>query len=772
MPEKETEQNNTTEEKSTPEKSLVIVESPAKAKTIKKILGSKYQIKASVGHIRDLPRKTLGVNLRNNYEPDYVIMDDKKKVVKDLRDTASKCQYVYLAPDPDREGEAIAWHVQCLLKNFPQDKIFRIEFNEITKNAILEAIKNPREIDMNRVDAQQARRVLDRLVGYKLSPLLWSKVQQGLSAGRVQSVAVRLICDREEEIEAFEPVEYWTMQANLAKTKSSVVFPADLTHYKGEKIKINNKDESDAIAEVLNNKNTQFVVSKVTKRKSSRNPAPPFITSTLQRDANTKFGFSVKRTMQIAQQLYEGLELGSDGHTGLITYMRTDSTRVAEEAQEAAKEFIVNHFGEEFYPEKPRIYKKKGKNVQDAHEAIRPAYIDKAPNAIKQYLNKDQFKIYKLIWDRFMASQMASASIQNISNEISAADYTLRASHSKTLFKGYFIVYQAFEEEEEDKKQGPSIPELTKGDELNLKELTPKQHFTQPPPRFTEASLVKTLEEKGVGRPSTYAPIIGTIQSRGYVDREEKSLAPTDLGKLVNKILMEHFEDIVDSQFTAALEEKLDHIADNDVIWQNVVDEFYSPFKEKIKSAKETMEKVQIESDVECPACGKTMVVKVSRRGQKFLACPGYPACKSTMPLTKDNKVIEKERPSDEKCEKCESPMLIKYGPYGDYLACTNEECKARRRLDKKIGIKCPKCKEGNIIEKKSRYGKIFYGCDKYPKCDFASWQLPTDKNCPECDSMMVKKFLKRGDKLVCSNKECNYQELIEKDKEKEAEKK
>ena len=761
MAEKKAEENNNSSKETGKEKSLVIVESPAKAKTIKKILGNSFQIKATIGHIRDLPAKTLGVNIKKNYEPEYVVMPDKHKVVKELKDTAGKCKFIYLAPDPDREGEAIAWHIASLLDNVPVDNIYRIEFNEITKNAIQEAIKNPRDIDLKRVDAQQARRVLDRLVGYKLSPLLWSKVQQGLSAGRVQSVAVRLICDREEEIDAFTPEEYWTIVANLSKIKSSLIFPADLVRYKNEKISIKNEEETNKVVQYLEEKETKFVVSKVTTRQSTRNPAPPFITSTLQRDASTKFAYSVKKTMQIAQQLYEGIELGSSGHTGLITYMRTDSTRIADEAAEAAQEFIISHYGEDYYPPKRRIYAKKGKNVQDAHEAIRPTYIEKTPESVKAYLKRDQYKIYKLIWDRFMASQMSSVKISNVSNEITAGDYTFKASHSKILFKGYYIVYETAEHEEEDKKDDKNIPELKKGDELNLKEILPKQHFTQPPPRYTEASLVKTLEEQGVGRPSTYAPTIGTIQDRGYIIKEERNLEPTDLGKLVNKVLLEHFNNIVDSKFTAEMEEKLDKIAEDSLVWQDVVDGFYSPFKDALKKAKETMEKVQIETEQECPNCGKLMVVKVSRRGDKFLACPGYPECKTTMPLTKDNKVIQKERPSDEICDKCKSPMLIKFGPYGEYLSCTNMECRAKRRIVNKIGIECPLC-GGNIIEKKSRYGKVFYGCDKYPKCTFACWQLPTGKLCPECNSMLVKKFLKRGDKISCSNKDCSYQEKAE----------
>jgi DNA topoisomerase-1 len=440
--------------------------------------------------------------------------------------------------------------------------------------------------------------------------------------------------------------------------------------------------------------------------------------------------------------------------------MRTDSTRVSDEAAEQAQEFISNKYGPEYYPAKRRVYAKKGKNVQDAHEAIRPSYLDKSPELIREYLNKDQNRIYKLIWDRFLASQMESAEFNNITNEITAGDYTFRASLSKVLFKGYLIVYQSSEDEETDKITS-NIPELKKGDELNLKEVLPEQHFTQPPPRYTEASLVKTLEENGIGRPSTYAPIIGTIQDRGYVIKDERVLKPTDLGKLVNKILVENFTNIVDTNFTANLEQNLDKIEENDFVWKDVVNEFYTPFKETLKIAKETMTKVKLETEQECPNCGKNMVIKVSRRGDRFLACPGYPECKSTMPLTKDNKIIEQDRPSDEKCDKCDGAMVIKYGPYGEYLRCTSESCGARKAYVKKIGVTCPEC-GGNLIEKKSRYGKVFYGCDKYPNCKFASWGFPTEEKCPECDSMLIKKQLKRGDRLACSSKECKYSRKLE----------
>ena len=741
------------EKKEKAKKNLVIVESPAKAKTIKKILGDSYFIKASVGHIRDLPKKTLGVDVKNNFEPEYEILENKKKVVDELNQAAKDADEIFLAPDPDREGEAIAWHISNIL-NKPKKHIHRIEFNEITKTAILEAVQNPRPINMNTVNAQQTRRILDRLVGYKISPLLWAKVGKGLSAGRVQSVAVRIICDREKEIEAFIPVEYWTITAELSKQKSSTSFNAELTKYNGEKLEINNGEESAKIVETLSKASTEFKVSKVTTRNTQRKPQAPFITSTLQREASNRLGYSVKKTMQVAQKLYEGIDLGSSGPVGLITYMRTDSTRISDEARDAAKEYIVQHYGQNYYPEEARVYAKKGKNVQDAHEAIRPSYIDKNPESVRQYLAPEQYRLYKLIWERFIASQMQSAEVKTISVEIDAAKYTFRASSSKITFDGFLIVYDDREEEEKT----DAIPDLNKDDVLKLKKIDPKQHFTQPPPRYSEATLIKTLEELGVGRPSTYAPTISTIQDRGYVIKEEKSLIPTSLGKVVNELLVKHFPEIVDSQFTANMETNLDDIAENHAEWKKILGNFYEPFAEVLKKAKKEMEKVEILTENICSECGKPMALKTTFGGQ-FLGCSGYPECKNTMPLAKDQKPLPEDRPSDELCEKCNSSMLIKRGPYGDYLSCTNEECKNRKKFIKKTGVKCPQdgC-EGDLIEKKSRYGKAFYGCDKYPACTFALWSEPAGEFCPECKSMLVKKFLKRGNKIACSKKECAFE--------------
>jgi len=739
-------------------KNLVIVESPAKAKTIKKILGDSYFIKASVGHIRDLPKKTLGVDIKNNFEPEYEILENKKKVVDELNQAAKEADEIFLAPDPDREGEAIAWHISNIL-NKPKKHIHRIEFNEITKTAILEAVNNPRPINMNTVNAQQARRILDRLVGYKLSPLLWQKVGKGLSAGRVQSVAVKIICDREKEIDAFISEEYWTINAELSKQKSSASFNAELTKFNGEKIEINNGEQSAKIVETLSSPSTEFKVSKVSTRNTQRKPQAPFITSTLQREGSNRLGYSVKKTMQVAQKLYEGVELGSIGHVGLITYMRTDSTRISDEARDAAKEYIVEHFGKNYYPEEPRVFAKKGKNVQDAHEAIRPSYIDKNPESVRQYLTPEQHKLYKIIWERFISSQMQCAEVKTISAEIEAAKYTLRASSSKIIFDGFLIVY----DDREDEEKTDAIPDLNKDDILKLKKIDPKQHFTQPPPRYSEATLVKALEEQGVGRPSTYAPTISTIQDRGYVIKEEKSLVPTLLGKAVNELLVKHFPDIVDSQFTANMENNLDDIAGNHAEWKKILSAFYEPFAEVLKKAKKEMEKVEILTEHVCTECGKRMALKTSRFSSQFLGCSGYPECKNTMPLAKDQKPLPEDRPSDELCEKCNSSMLIKRGPYGDYLSCSNEECKHKKKYIIKTGVKCPQPEcEGELIEKKSRYGKVFYGCDKYPACSFALWSEPSGEKCPECGSMLVKKYLKKGNKIACSKKECAFEKAMD----------
>ena len=745
------------ETKTKEKKSLVIVESPAKAKTIKKILGDSYEIKASVGHIRDLPKKTLGIDVKNNFEPQYEILANKQKVVDELSKAAKASENVFLAPDLDREGEAIAWHMMTIL-NKACKNIYRIEFNEITKTAIQDAVKNPRPIDINKVNAQQARRLLDRLVGYKLSPLLWEKVGKGLSAGRVQSVAVKIICDREDEIEAFVSQEYWKISADLSKLKSSSSFNAELTKCDNKKIEVNNEEEAKTVVDTLDS--AEFKIAKVTNRQTQRKPQPPFITSTMQRESSSRLGYSVKRTMQLAQNLYEGIALGTSGHVGLITYMRTDSTRISDEARDLAKEYIINHYGKKYYPEQPRVYVKKGKNVQDAHEAIRPTYIDKTPESIRQYLSSEQYKLYKLVWSRFIASQMESVDVKTTAVEIEADKYTLRASSSKIVFDGFLIVY----DDKNEEVKNNIIPDFSKDDILKLVKVNSSQHFTQPPPRYSEATLVKTLEEQGIGRPSTYAPTIATIQDRGYVIKEEKTLAPTILGRTVNGLLVKHFSEIVDSGFTANMETNLDEVEENKADWRGILEKFYGPFADLLKKAKKEMEKVQILTEHECPECAKPMALKTSRWGQQFLGCSGYPECKGTKPLTKDLKPVAEDRMSEEICEKCGSAMMIKQGPYGEYFSCVNEECKHRKKFIVKTGVKCSKenC-DGELIQRKSkRYGKIFYGCSKYPDCDFTLWNEPNGEKCPECGSMLVKKYLKKGNKITCSSKACIFEKPME----------
>lgn len=738
------------------EKALVIVESPAKSKTIKKILGDSYQIEASYGHIRDFPPKVLGFDVENDFEPSFIVIPEKKAVVKKLNDIAKKSDKIFLASDPDREGEAIAWHVRQVL-DVPDERVYRIEFNEITPNAIKHAVDTPRQIDMERVKAQQTRQILDRLVGYKISPVLWEKMRNyRLSAGRVQSVALRMICEREDEIDAFVPVEYWSITADLEKDKKP--FSAELSKYKGKKVEIKNEKEAQKIVDDLNQKGLKYEVSKVTYRDTQRKPSAPFITSTLQREASSKLGYGVSKTMQVAQKLYEGIEIDGEP-VGLITYMRTDSVRISDDAQAAAKDFVLNSFGEKYYPSAPNNYVKGGKkNVQDAHEAIRPSYVDKTPDSIKQYLTSEQYKLYKLIWSRFIASQMENAKVKNTSVDIDANDYTFKTGTSKIEFDGFLKVYNDSDEDVDQSK----IPDLKQGDIVDLKKIDPKQHFTQPPPRFTEASLVKALEEHGIGRPSTYAPIISKIQTKGYVEKLEKALAPTILGRTLSKQLVQYFTDIMNYEFTAQMETKLDDIADEKAVWKEVLKEFYEPFNGVVNSAKENMPKVLIESEEVCPKCGKKMIVRTSRFGSQFLGCSGYPECKTMLPLAKDGKAVQIDEKSDEKCEKCNSEMIVKVGPYGKYLQCTNDECKNRKRIVITTGVKCPKCEEGEIIQRKSKYGKIFYGCNKYPNCDFVSWNEPVDEKCPECGSILTKKITKKESKLLCSNAQCTFSKPLE----------
>ena len=750
------------------EKALVIVESPAKSKTIRKILGDGYQIEASYGHVRNLPTKdpsteNLGFDIKNHFLPKFEIIPGKQAVVKKLNDMAKKADKVYLASDPDREGEAIAWHVRQILK-VPDDKICRIVFNEITPKAVKHSVENPRGIDMDMVQAQQTRQILDKLVGYKLSPVLWKQIgNRNLSAGRVQSVALRMICEREEEIEAFVPQEYWSIHANL--DKDGKTFEAELSKIKGKAVEktVKNKDEAQKIVDFLTSYPSEFDVTKVTKKSTKRKPTAPFITSTMQRAASSKLGFGVQKTMQVAQKLYEGIEI--DGTpVGLITYMRTDSVRVSDDAQAMAKDFILNNYGEKYYPEKPNIYVKGKQNVQDAHEAIRPSYPERTPDSIKKYLDNDQYKLYKLIWEKFMSSQMTPADVANKTVEITAGDYTLKAGTSKVTFDGFLKVYNDADEEEQEAEA--KIPDLNEGDKVKCLKVEPKQHFTQPPPRYNEASLVKALEEYGIGRPSTYATIITVIQTRKYVEKKDKALYPTLLGRTVCKQLVGQFADIMDYKFTAGMETKLDKIAEKKAVWNDVLQEFYTPFIDEVNKALQTGERVKIESKIKCPNCGKPMVLRIGKNGSQFLGCSGYPDCKTMMSLNALSEQTDDEQTNEpeiceEKCEKCGSDMIFKTGPYGKYMECTNENCKHRKPYRKSTGVKCPKCGQGTIVERKSKRGTIFYGCDKYPDCDFVLWNEPTGETCPECGSLLVKKVLKKGDVITCSNIKCHYKKEV-----------
>ena len=741
-------------------KALVIVESPAKSKTIKKILGSNYQIEASFGHIRDFPKNVLGFDVNDGFKPSFIVIPEKKKVVTKLNEMAKKVDKIYLASDPDREGEAIAWHVRQVLK-VPDDKIFRIEFNEITPKAVKYAVAHSRQIDMDRVKAQQTRQILDKLVGYKLSPVLWKQLgNYHLSAGRVQSVALRMICEREDEIEAFVPVEYWSVTVKLEK--DGKVFDAELIKIDGEKLDLGNEEQAQKIKEYLEDSSREYIVSKITNRETKRKPTAPFITSTLQREASSKLGYGVSKTMQIAQKLYEGIEL-EEGSVGLITYMRTDSVRISDDARDMAKDFILQNYGEKYYPETPNSYAKGKKNVQDAHEAIRPSYPERTPESIKKYLTPEQFRLYKLIWNKFMASQMANAVVANKTVEITAGDCTLKTGTSKVLFDGFLKLYNDSDEAEELSK----IPDLNKDDKLEKKEVIPKQHFTQPPPRFSEASLVKALEEYGIGRPSTYASIITKIQTRKYVEKQDKVLVPTFLGRTVSKQLVSQFTDIMDYAFTAGMEEKLDKIADNKAVWNKVLQEFYDPFMETVNEVMANAGRLKIESDVTCPNCGRKMLVRTSRFGNQFLGCSGYPECKTILPIDVNGDTVKPLEPekAEEKCEKCGGDMIIKTGPYGKYLECVS--CQNRKSFVRSTGVTCPKCGKGQIVERKSKYGKMFFGCNKYPDCDFVLWNEPTGDVCPKCGSLVVKRVMKSGEKLECSNRSCDYKADVTHEEEK-----
>ncbi|MDE8733902.1 type I DNA topoisomerase [Eubacteriales bacterium DFI.9.88] len=680
-------------------KNLVIVESPSKAKTIGKFLGSKYKVIASVGHVRDLPKSKLGIDIEHDFEPQYIAIRGKGDIIKELKKEAKNAAKVFLATDPDREGEAISWHLAFLL-GIDQNTPCRIVFNEITKKAVQAAIKNPRPIDLKLVDAQQARRVLDRLVGYQISPLLWRKVRRGLSAGRVQSAALKIICDRENEIKAFIPKEYWNITAELKKGKK---FTAKLAEYNGKKLTIENKEQADEIVKVL--KAGEYMVKKVEEKERARKPYAPFTTSSLQQEASTKLGFYTKKTMLIAQQLYEGIEIKGHGTVGLVSYIRTDSVRISDEAKAAAKEYIFENLGAEYYQN--NVYSNKKKDVQDAHEAIRPSYIELEPDEIKDSLSKDQYNLYKLIWSRFMASQMSPAKFMGVSAAIDNSDYMFKATGSKLIFDGFLKVYSPGKEDDSDKL----LPHLEKGEKLELVELLSEQNFTQPPARFTEASLVKDLEEKDIGRPSTYAPIIATIIERKYVNREKKTLTPTELGFIVTQMMEEYFKEIVDTGFTADMEDKLDAVEVKDVEWKDIIRDYYGTLEKELETADKEIKKVEFEVEL-----------------------------------------------TGELCEKCGKPMAVKHGRFGEFAACTGyPECKNTKPIVKSTNVKCPNCGK-DIVARKSKTGRVFYGCSGYPECQQSYWNKPIDRKCPKCGSLLVEKKTKTS-KYACSNSECDYKE-------------
>ena len=822
-------------------KNLVIVESPAKAKTINKYLGRDFTVKASMGHVRDLPKKTLGVDVKNGFAAEYEVLALRKKVLDELKAAAEDAEAIYLAADPDREGEAICWHLAEELrpkKGKARKKVHRVVFNEITKRAIEEAFKNPQEVDAKKVDAQQARRILDRLVGYKVSPILWEKVRRGLSAGRVQSVALRLICDREREIKAFVPEEYWTVVAQL-EGGTPPVFPANLLKRDGKSLEVGNGEEAAVVRRDL--ESAAFRVEKIQARERKRNPVPPFITSKLQQEAFRKLGFPVKKTMQVAQRLYEGIELGPDGSVGLITYMRTDSTRISADALTDVRARITETYGQEYIPEKPNVYRSK-KDAQDAHEAIRPTYFERDPESIKRFLGKDELKLYTLIWNRFLASQMRPAVYDETVVDITgtpkggAPAYLLRAKGSTLKFKGFLAVYEEARDEKREEKPkaeeaplpgaeeaepdttGTQLPPLVEGEGLALKKLDTDQHFTQPPPRFSEASLVKELEENGVGRPSTYASIIATIEAREYMEKRDARLWPTELGFLVTDLLVQHFADIMNVEYTAAMEAELDEIEEGTDNLLNTLNKFWKKFEKDLKLAQKEMKDVKAmeePTDEVCDKCGKPMVIKWGRYG-KFLACSGYPECKNTRQLAgtggeggpevhedvaaavcpKDGlpMVLKKGRfgpflacshypecketrrlvrgeggklqvevlaPIDEKCPDCGSDLMWRRGRFGAFIACSNyPTCKyIKKKEAREIGLLCPDCGEGQVVERKGRWGRFFYGCRRYPECKFTAYHKPISEPCPDCGRpyLLEKETKKEGKVVFCGNEACHY---------------
>jgi DNA topoisomerase-1 len=739
-------------------KTLVIVESPTKAKTISKFLGKNYTVLSSFGHIRDLPKSKLGVDIEKGFEPHYIVSKDKAAVVKELKEAAKKADHVLLATDEDREGEAISFHLAHVLGIDPQ-KAERITFHEITKHAIEQAIEHPRGLDLKLVDAQQARRILDRLVGYNLSPFLWRKIARGLSAGRVQSVAVRLIVEREREIQKFVPEEYWSIEGQFAcSSDSSKPFEAKLTMIKDkklDKLDLKNKEQVEVVLKDLEKAN--YTVKDVDQKKTKRTPPPPFTTSTLQQEANNTLGFSAKQTMRLAQQLYEGVELGTEGQVGLITYMRTDAVNLSDKFLTEAATAIGQEFGAKYQLSEPRRFKNKNKNAQEAHEAIRPTEALRTPESIEMHLDKNQAKLYSLIWRRAVATQMAEAELNSVSIDVvSSNNYTFHATGQTIIFDGFLKLYP-------DKAKENLLPTVTIGEQATCRELKPEQHFTEPPARYSDATLVKALEEFGIGRPSTYAPTIATIEDRGYVERnEQKKLQPKDIAYLVNDLLVEHFPQIVDFEFTAQMEENLDEIAEGTKEWQPIISVFYHPFKENLDAKDAEIDKKKLTeetTDEVCDKCGKPMVIKRGRFG-KFLACTGYPDCKSTKPLAADGETPAPAETTNEVCEKCGKGMVVKHGRFGPFLGCSGyPECKNIKSIEIKVNLQCPKCKKGDIVQKKSKRGKLFFACNRYPDCDFALWEKPTGEMCPESNDPLV--FAAKG-VIKCSNKECSFKKTAE----------
>lgn len=754
--------------------SLVIVESPAKAKTIKKYLGKGFSVMASIGHIIDLPDRELGVDVQKNFDPTYVIIKGKNKILKQITDAAATADAVYLAPDPDREGEAIAWHIAERIRKTTKRKgagtalkIHRAMFNEITAKAIKAAIENPCDLNKNLFEAQQARRVLDRLVGYKISPLLWDKVRRGLSAGRVQSVAVRIVCEREAEIEKFVTREYWSIVADLEGSLPPV-FEAKLAKIDGKDVEIAEGGLASQLVDEL--RKEEFKLASVKRAEKRRNPTPPFITSKLQQEAARKLGFTAKKTMALAQMLYEGIEIGEEGTVGLITYMRTDSIRSSADAIDAARGFIKDRYGALHVPEKPIIYK-GSKGAQDAHEAIRPTLLHRPPESVESYLERDAFRLYDLIWKRFIASQMKPAVYDQTAFSIEAGRFLLRATGAVLKFQGFMAVYLEGEDEEveKDEESNSTLPDLKDGDILSLRGIEPHQHFTQPPPRFTEASLVKELEEKGIGRPSTYAAIMSTIVDKEYVAKDKGRFRPTDLGRLVNELLVESFPSIIDVGFTAQMERELDDVEDGKRGWVETLTAFYGPFEKALAEAHGKMRNVKrelITTEIVCALCGEKMAIKWGRHGE-FLACSAYPKCRNTKEFERaDNGAIaiKEAKSTGEICEKCGSKMLLRRGKFGEFLACEKyPACKTTKSIT--TGVSCPQCSEGMIVQKNTRRGKLFFGCSSYPKCDFASWDKPIAEKCPTCGNpILVEKYIKKSGEIsiACPNKDCGFKKRVE----------